>query len=1053
VNIEVAGERKIVSVLFCDIAGSYTFLYENDPEQGKLIIDEAISTMTSVIERFGGVVNQVQGDGVMSLYGAPQAIEDHALRACDAATALVETFKTKNADKSWPTGASIEIRVGISTGEAVVGVQEIKFPATSKNFEYYATGAVSHLAGRLQKLAGAFEIVVSSSTADLLGSNATTQEVQDRSVHELIESHAKPYLLMGLNTLDVFESSSSKIPFVGRAAELERVSDAVAEGMRNQVPVGIVIAGDAGIGKSRLLKEYLDTEQAHKSALVLSAAIEIESNSPYAVLRRILLSWLDSVENPAKLATSEITQRLISICNEIDAENWVLPLALSDVLGLNISDTRWANFEPDIKRRQIYKSVVQLLSYWGKTKPTLCVVEDLHWADHVSVKLLESALNELEVGTIAFLFTTRHDLAFAGSAKVQTVSLGSLSMDAARALLRSMPVDEPIPEAQVDRLLDRCGGVPLFIEHIAYSEVPRWGMPSGVTNSEVFQFSTQVRSLIQARIDKLPTDAKQVLSIASVAGSNFSLNSVVNIYESDGHVTQALVELLVGRGLIEPTNKFEEYTFSHALFQEVAYLGILKSRLIEYHRKYLDYFKRMQKLQPDERFIEQLEHHAFRGREWSDVIRYGTQAARDALDSGAYREAMHYLEDAIHAFPKVERYDSDESQQFKRQHALCLLDLSRAAIPLGEISRSYDALEDCQTICHSLHDDHVLCESLAYRTALYALQEDSPAAIECGMQAVAAAKEMASERLTYGCSVYLAQALLFSGDCAGAIELLQPFVDQGVTDRFPLDRIGSTAPVSIDCYGVLGMAYAQLGVFDTAEHYGQLARAVSDKTGKSYDQGLAYFYLTFILAHRMKMEDGMRQLHKLKEIFDAGGVQFLRPWVVGLLGFIYAQQGRYEEAGELLVQSIADARSMSLRLFECYATLSMVFLLTRSGEFKQARSSLERVDKLANEAKFDGISMWVTRSKGSLAMAMGELEDAQMYVKTALDHAQALGLRPDVAHCHNLLAHIYKRTANTKKETGAAGAEVASDRAARHLGQATCMYEEMGMELIVQYKA
>jgi len=109
-NIEVAGERKIVSVLFCDIAGSYTFLYENDPEQGKLIIDEAIATMTSVIERFGGVVNQVQGDGVMSLYGAPQAIEDHALRACDAATVLIDTFKTKNSDGTWPTGASIEIR-------------------------------------------------------------------------------------------------------------------------------------------------------------------------------------------------------------------------------------------------------------------------------------------------------------------------------------------------------------------------------------------------------------------------------------------------------------------------------------------------------------------------------------------------------------------------------------------------------------------------------------------------------------------------------------------------------------------------------------------------------------------------------------------------------------------------------------------------------------------------------------------------------------------------------------------------------------------------------
>jgi len=354
-----------------------------------------------------------------------------------------------------------------------------------------------------------------------------------------------------------------------------------------------------------------------------------------------------------------------------------------------------------------------------------------------------------------------------------------------------------------------------------------------------------------------------------------------------------------------------------------------------------------------------------------------------------------------------------------------LLDLSRAAIPVGEIARSYDALEDCQTICENLNDDHILCESLAYRTALYALQEDSVAAIKCGERAVAAAQKMASERLIYGCKVYLAQALFFSGDFAGTIDLIQPLVDQGATDRFPLDRIGNTAPVSIDCYGILGMAYAQLGIFDTAEHYGRMAKTVADETGKSFDRGLAYFYLTYILIHRMKMDEAMNHLHELQEVINAGGVQFLRPWVIGLLGFAYAKQNKLTEAGELLAQSITEAQSMSLRIFECYALLSMVFVLTRSGEFKQAQSLLARVEKLASEAHFNSISMWVTRSKGALAVAMGQIEDAQMYVRTAMDHAQGLGMLPDVAHCHHLLAYIYKRSAEAKLEEGAAGVELA----------------------------
>ena len=1048
-SIEASDERKIVSVLFCDIAGSYTFLYENDPEQGKLIIDDAIATMTSVIERFGGVVNQVQGDGVMSLYGAPKAIEDHALRACDAATDLVKTFKNKNKEGLWPTGASVEIRVGISTGEAVVGVQQIKFPSASRNYEYYATGAVSHLAGRLQKLADAFEIVISSSTAELLGSNATTTKVHDRSVHELIEAHAKPHLLTSLTPLNIFDLSPSKLPFVGREDELNFLSETVADGLLKREPTRILISGDAGIGKSRLIQEFLGMDRQVPWVPIAAAALEIESNSPYAVLRRILFGWLEGAGATTSTKQAEL---LVSVCKEIDSDKWVLPLALSDVLGLGLTDVRWEEFEPDIKRSQIDKSVLQLLIFWGNTSQTIYVIEDLHWADHVSMNLLESAIREIKAGSIVFLFTSRSDNTFINVAGVQRIPLGSLSSQAARALLTSMPADEPIPESEVDNLLARCAGVPLFIEHVVYSVVPRGGLSSSAGNSEGFPFSSQVRTLIQARIDKLPADAKQVLNVASVAGTQFSLNSIVAITDADGPLTQALIELIIGSGLLEPTRNFEEYTFTHALFQEVTYLGILKSRLIEYHCKYLKYFKRLQKLQPDERFTEQIEHHAFKGRKWLDVIQYASLAAQDALDTGAYREAMHYLEDAIHAFPKVGDYGNDDKQHYKRQHALCLLDLSRAAIPVGEIARSYDALEDCQTICENLNDDHILCESLAYRTALYALQEDSIAAIECGERAVEAAQKMASERLVYGCKVYLAQAVFFSGDFTGTIELLQPLVDQGATDRFPLDRIGNTAPVSIDCYGILGMAYAQLGTFDRAEYYGRLAKAVADETGKSFDRGLAYFYLTYILIHRMKMEEAMSHLQELQEVINAGGVQFLRPWVVGLLGFAYANQGRLSEAEDMLAQSIAGAQSMSLRIFECYALLSLAFVLTRSGEFKNAHGLLTRVEKLANEAHFNSISMWVTRSKGALAVAMGRFDDAQMYLRTAMDHAQALGMLPEVAHCHNLLATTYKSIAKAKQKEGAPGVELANERSLRHQDLANNMYAEMKMALIIPYE-
>lgn len=1036
-------ERKLVSVLFCDIAGSYTYLYDSDPEQGKLIIDLAVAEMTAAIERFGGVINQVQGDGVMSLFGAPKAVEDHAYRACQAAVELIDVFEKKNAQGGWPNTSSVEIRIGISTGEAVVGIQPVKLPIGGERYEYFATGAVSHLAGRLQKLASAFEIVISENTAAAVGSMASTSSVPDRSVHELIKGHAKPLLLMSLNRQDV--SGSVNTNFVGRSAELQELSHLFEQVADTRKSGAALLCGEPGIGKTRLLNEFLNDDQCLDWRIYTAHANSLETNFPFAVLRRILQSWL-GVSDDTPVA--DIRSKLADACFEIEVESWRLPESLAEVLGLPVEDERWSKFEADIKRNEIYRSLLLLLMHWSVEK-TICVVEDLHWADNVSLQLLESAAREVIDGRLVFVMTSREKTSFQNVGSLRFISLDSLEPAESRLLFDSLAKQIQLEEHVISNMIGRSGGVPLFIEQIAYSADHELETPTGIVSHSDLSVSHVIRSLISSRIDRLPALAKHTLGITSIAGPHFGFSAIHAVMGMNEGDLQSSLAILVEEGLITPVGGYMEYRFVHALYQEVAYLGLLKSQLQIQHRAFLDYFKRLEKSRTDPSLSEQIHHHAFRGQVWTDVVNYSSTAARTAMDKGAYREAIYFLEQGLQAHENLSVGQSveeaGEHEQDQTLKAVALLELSRAGIPCGEFARSYQALDDCQTISSRLQNEHIYCESFAYRTALFAVQKDSMAAVACGERAVAAAENAASDRLVFGCTVYLAEAVFFNGNFPRVIDLLQPMIDTAVVERYPFDRIGNMAPASIDCYGILGMAYAQLGQFEKAENYGELACEIADRSGKSFDRGLAYFYSAFILVHRCKMSEAQAHLNKVMEVVDAGGVRFLSPWFQGLMGFICARQGQLEVARQMIEHSIADAKSMSLTIFELYGQVSLAFVQVQAGEYSKAEDTLSYAENMADRDGFNSVQMWILRSKGVLARASGQTGEAVEYFLAAIERAEELGMWPDVAHCHAMIAEAIADGGVEHGQYKSQSPKVKSSDA--HQAIAQQLYSKMGMEV------
>jgi len=238
------------------------------------------------------------------------------------------------------------------------------------------------------------------------------------------------------------------------------------------------------------------------------------------------------------------------------------------------------------------------------------------------------------------------------------------------------------------------------------------------------------------------------------------------------------------------------------------------------------------------------------------------------------------------------------------------------------------------------------------------------------------------------------------------------------------------------------MAYAQLGEFDEAEKYGKAACAGADQTGKSFDRGLAYFYLTYILVHRCKMDEAEVELEKVLDVIDAGGVKFLAPWVGGLLGFIYAKQGQLDKAEELVQRSIADSQRMSLNIFEVYAHVSMAFVQMQRSNYVEAADILRHADSLAKAGSFKSVQMWVKRSMGFNALQVGDTEAGVALMLEAIDAGNKLGMLPDVAHCHAILGEMLGQPSEAESELHGRNQDVfvqnQSDVALK-------MYAEMGM--------
>jgi class 3 adenylate cyclase len=580
------GERKQVTVLFADIKDSTELIKDLDPEAAQQLLDPALHIMMDAVHRFEGTVNQVLGDGIMALFGAPLAHEDHALRACYAALTMQMAMREYTEAVRRAHGIELRIRVGLNSGEVVV-----RAIGNDLHMDYSAVGQTTHLAARMEQLATPGTIRLTAATLRLVDGLVRVQALGPIPVKGMTEP-VEVYELIGASALRRrLQAAAARglTRFVGREAELAALRQALEQTGAGHGQM-VAVVGEAGLGKSRLVYECVHAHYTQGWRVLESASVSYGKATPYFPVVDLLKRYVhvEDADEP-RAVRAKVTGQVLTL-DETLQETVPALLWLLDVLP---DDSPFRTLEPLQRRQRTLEALKRVLLRESQVQPLLLVFEDLHWIDAETQALLDSLIESLPTARLLLLVNYRPEYQHGWGSKTYytQLRLDPLPLASAEAFLDALLGQDPslVPLKRV--LIERTDGNPFFLE-----ESVRTLVETGVLVDEpgayqlaqrlpTIQVPATVQAVLAARIDRLPAEEKQLLQAAAVIGTEVPLpllQAIADLREAVLH--RGMAHLQAAEFLYE-TRLFPEraYTFKHALTQQVAYQSLLTSTRQRYH--------------------------------------------------------------------------------------------------------------------------------------------------------------------------------------------------------------------------------------------------------------------------------------------------------------------------------------------------------------------------------------------------------------------------------------------------------------------------------------
>jgi predicted ATPase/class 3 adenylate cyclase len=985
------GERRQLTVLFCDLVGSTVLASQLDPEEWREVVRAYQETCAKVIARYDGHIAQYLGDGLLVYFGYPSAHEDDAQRAVRAGLGVVEAMGQLNLRLPQERGVSLAVRLGCHTGLVVVGDV-----GGGTRQEQLALGETPNLAARLQGIAAPNTVVISTTTYRLLGGFFACQSL---GLH-LLKGFAQPleiYQVLSESTVrSRLEAAgrTSLTPLVGREPEVALLLERWAQ-VKDGLGQVVLLSGEAGIGKSRLvqvLREHVATEpEAWLTPCQCSPYHQNTALYPLIdLLERVALRFEREELPPQKLKKLEVfvVQYGLSPGEAVPLFAALLSLPLSaDYAPLTVS--------PEQLKQKTLHALLAILVRIAAQQPVLFVVEDLHWIDPTTLEFLTLLIDQGPTARVLALFTCRPDFSppWTGRAHLTQVTLNRLPRGQAAAMTGRVAHSKALPVEVVEQVVAKTDGVPLFVE-----ELTKMVLESGLLQEREERYEltgplpplaipTTLHDSLMARLDRLAT-VKSLAQLGATLGREFSYALLQAVAPWD--------EATVRRGLhqlVEAEFLYQQglppqatYLFKHALIQDAAYQSLLRSTRQQYHQRIAQVlearFPELRETQP-----EQLARHYTEAGLREQAIAYWQRAGERSIARSAYVEAINQLSTGLESLKIL-----PETPERIAHELTLLMALGRALIATkgyaaSEVGATYTR---ARALCQQGVQNPQLFPVLFGLWQFHVLQAELPLARELGEQLLALAQHLQDSAYVLEAHRSLAFTLFSLGEMAAA----RAQAEQGIALYHPhihyahVFTYGQDPGTSCLAYAALALWY--LGYPEQALQRCHEMLKLAHELSHPFSLAHALYFGSLLYQHR-------REVHEARECAEAAIALaaehgFALYEVRGRLQRSWAltEQGQLAEGIDQMRQSLTAYRGTGSGLVLPYF---LARLAEACGKEQRSEAGLHLLDEALTLVDKHGECWWeaeLHRLKGVLRLqqAVPDAEQAEACFHQALDVAR-----------------------------------------------------------------
>jgi class 3 adenylate cyclase/tetratricopeptide (TPR) repeat protein len=996
------GERKTITALFADIRGSTELMADLDPEEARAIIDPALRIMVDAVRRYEGYVVQSTGDGIFALFGAPVAHEDHPQRALYAALRIQEEMRRYSSKLREAGDLPVEARVGVNTGEVVVRSISISRGHT----EYTPIGHTANLASRMQALAPTGSIAVSEATHRLCQGYFILQPLGPTRVKGLSDP-VNIYEVTGLGPLRTRLQRAvghGLTKFVGRQHEMEALKHALEQARAGHGQIVAAMA-EPGVGKSRLFFEFKAISQS--GCMVLETfSVSHGKASAYLPVIDLLHGYFKITGEDDERTRREKVAGKITILDR--ALEDTLPFQFS-VLGIVEGDDPLAQMDGQVKKRRTLEAIKRILLRESINQPLMVIFEDLHWIDEQTQEFLNLLADSIGTAKILLMVNYRPEYSHQWGSKpyYTQLRLDPLGRESAEEMLSSLlgAGDELTPLKRL--IIEKTEGTPFFIEETVQVLLDEGAL---VRNGAMhlrkplaeLKIPPTVQAILAARIDRLASDAKDLLQTLAVIGREFPLSLIrAVVTKSDDELNRMLNDLQLGEFIYEqPAVGDPEYVFKHALTQEVAHNSVLVERRKQLHERIAVAIEKLFPNKLDDHFAE-LAHHYGRSRNLAKAIDYAWLAANQASQRSAYSEAIGYVNHALELLTGMPESDERARHELKLQITLGGAFMATKGFSSVEVERAFSRARD---LARKLDDTFQLFAVLQGAWGFSYSRRDTDGARRIAEESMALAERAADPGMlndayrAMGCSLELA------GELTAARTYLEKALAQRAAPRYETIRFGPDTHVL--CLNRLSDVLFQMGFPDQALK--RSYEAIDFIKGRSDPFSLAMAMVGAAQAHcgRREAVEGEQLSRSLIAMCSERGYPFWLTVGKRMLNWALVMQGRFEEAIALIREHLNESTGTDAETARYYALPTLAQAYSGGGDVKSALAALDEWLAVRNVGTLSGMDPYCYRLRGELLLKAGSDGEAAWALRRAIDLATNWGARIEQLRATTVLARL-----------------------------------------------